>query len=85
MVMQLGNSEIQRLERAQHLGLLENRIQPDWHGHRYRLRHLIANFLQMTDMFERGRLKFEDYLSSRDTLRDSSSDIISLSLEKQRH
>ena len=83
MISQFGQGEIERLDRAQDLGLLEGRIQPDWHGHRYRLRSLIADFLQSTDMFESGRLKFEEYLSSREALRDSSSDIIALALERQ--
>jgi HEAT repeat protein len=72
-----------RLDRAEHLGLLESRMKPDWHGHRYCLRPLIAEFLQTTDAFRESRIKFEEYLSSREALKDSSSDIVVLALERQ--
>ncbi len=83
LIMHLGHEQIRRLDRAQDLGLIEGRMQSDWHGHRYRLRSLIATFLKTTDMYESGRKEFENYISSSEALNDSSSDIVVLALESQ--
>jgi HEAT repeat protein len=78
-----GRGELQRLDRAEHLGLLEGRTSSDWRGHRFRLRSLVRDFLQTTDAFQDGQSVFEDYLMQPDSLRDESVEVVSTALERQ--
>jgi HEAT repeat protein len=79
----VGRGELQRLDRAEHLGLLEGRTIPDWRGHRFRLRSLIRDFLLTTDAFQEGKTAFDAYLMKPDSLYDGSVECVALALERQ--
>ena len=78
-----GNGEVKRLDRAVQLGLVEARHAPDWHGHRYRLRAVVLEFLQTTDAWPRAQHACAEYLQSRAALSDASANVVALALGDQ--
>src|SRR5262249_20905503 len=72
-----------RLNRALQLGMLEARQTPDWRGHRFRVRMVVAEFLKATGTYPAGVQAYADYLLSREALSDSSAEIVAEALSRQ--
>jgi HEAT repeat protein len=78
-----GKGGFHRMDRALALGLLDGRAQPDWLGHRFYLRALVANFLRTTEAYPDAAIAFEVRLRDKDVLRDTSGALVGLALRKQ--
>jgi hypothetical protein len=59
VVAQLASGEVRRLRRSVALGLLMERLNKDWRGHRYHLHSLIADFLRDTEAYQWDDLGYD--------------------------
>jgi len=83
MVQRFGEGKLKRPKKSLDLGLLDGSPKPNWRGHRFRLRTYVMDFLHHTVEYRRVSAAFANYLSTREALNDSSSEVVALALEQQ--